>query len=601
MQYIVDAVDDDEFATRLERVGDDLASARVAYLGTRERIDELVTAGSRWPRADPDRRARPELLAPLRRARGCARRRSRRSRPGALARRAATGQRTARGGDSHSQAGRRSRGGGDLVDRRAPGGRASRRCGPGRGGHGLRVLPWPASRPPTRSTLEARARELVSVEHGRIDAAGEPIAAYLPLLRVGAMVSFAASLALRFHEQEEVWVDARTGTEVGERLMSTVRGRALLPVPDGARRRLEADLTAAIPAAHRQLEERALRRESSLASHARRALDTELARANAYYASALESIARRRANAAAGSRSSARCPGRGDGCRTRPALPRDRGRASPPARAAAVPPASRAFAGVRLAGRSPPAEPGGLGSNSPGFRPPASSPTSAARPATRPSRSSRRASGSAVKRDTAPSGSAPTAGAAARSDSSRSSASTRSSTSSEPGADDESLGRRRHADVVPERRSSDEPSTRPNRSQFTGSPSATARLPSRRSSPGQVKRTGNKVRTFWDCAANGGRWPRQKTARDSPLRALYRLYGRAGPLYAIGVPPGGCVEEMAASTYPSQPGAPELTVGNVKASGEVTRTRCSGGYGGQARCRRDHAGAASAGPPPAEW
>jgi len=43
-QYIASR-DDDEFATRLERVGDDLAGARVAYLGTRERIDELVAAG----------------------------------------------------------------------------------------------------------------------------------------------------------------------------------------------------------------------------------------------------------------------------------------------------------------------------------------------------------------------------------------------------------------------------------------------------------------------------------------------------------------------------------------------------------------------------
>ena len=119
----------------------------------------------------------------------------------------------------------------------------------------------------------------------------------------------------------------------------------------------------------------------------------------------------------------------------------------------------------------------------------------------------------------------------------------------------------------------------------------------------QVKRTGNKVAfTFWDCVANGGRWPRQKTARDSPLRALYRLYGRAGPLYAIGVPPGGYVEEMAASTYPSHPGAPELTVGNVKASGEVYPVRdVLVDRGGQARCRRDHVGAASAGPPSAGW
>jgi hypothetical protein len=437
------------------------------------------------------------------------------------------------------------------------------------GDTGYGYLPWPASRPPTRSTLEARARELVSVEHGRIDAAGEPIAAYLPLLRVGAMVSYAASLALRFHEQEEVWVDARTGTAVSECLVSTVRGRALLPVPDGARRRLEADLTAAIPAAHGQLEERALRREASLASHARRALDTELARANAYYASALESIARRRANAAPDrvrlldAQADATRAERDRRCREIEDEHRPRHELRPFRLRLEHLPAFVLPAEVRR------------GTRRFGFEltwVPAAGEFAPARcpacDAPEPLVATRERLG--CQACTAPSGSAPTAGAAAPSDSSRSSASTRSSTSSEPGADDESLGRPRHADVVPERRASDEPRARPNRSQFTGSPSANARLLNRRSSPGQVKRTGNKAAfVFWDCVANGGRWPRQKTAPDSPLRALYRLYGRAGPLYAIGVPPGGYVEEMAASTYPSEPGAPELTVGNVKASGEV--------------------------------
>src|SRR5665213_1113533 len=78
------------------------------------------------------------------------------------------------------------------------------------GDTGSAYLPWPASRAPSRAILESRARAQIPIEHGRIDAAGEPIAAYLPLLRVGAMVSYAASLALRFQEQEEAWVDART-------------------------------------------------------------------------------------------------------------------------------------------------------------------------------------------------------------------------------------------------------------------------------------------------------------------------------------------------------------------------------------------------------
>jgi SNF2 family DNA or RNA helicase len=43
-QYVASR-DDDEFACRLKGVGDDLVRARLAYLGTRERIDELVAAG----------------------------------------------------------------------------------------------------------------------------------------------------------------------------------------------------------------------------------------------------------------------------------------------------------------------------------------------------------------------------------------------------------------------------------------------------------------------------------------------------------------------------------------------------------------------------
>lgn len=437
------------------------------------------------------------------------------------------------------------------------------------GDTGYGYLPWPASRPPTRSTLEARARELMSVEHGRIDAAGEPIAAYVPLLRVGAMVSYAVSLSLRFQEQEEVWVDARTGGAVCERLVGTVRDRALLPAPDGARRRLEADLSAAIPAAHRELEERALSREASLSSHARRALDSELARANAYYASALESIARRRANAAADrvrlldAQAEATRAERDRRCREiedehRPChelrpfrlhlvhLP-----------AFVLPAAVRRgtqrfrfeFTWVPAAGQFAPVGCPACGELEPLI-------------ATRARLGCRAC--------TSPSGAGPTLRATAPRDSLRSSASPRSPTSTEPRTDNQALGRVRHADVVPDRQASNKPRARPNRSQSTGSPSANARLLNRRSSPGQVKRTGNKVAlAFWDCVANGGRWPRHKTARDSPLRALYRLYGPAGPLFAIGVPAGDYVGEMAASTYPSHPGAPELTVGNIKASGEV--------------------------------
>jgi SNF2 family DNA or RNA helicase len=44
-QEYVASRDEAEFASRMEGVGDELARARVAYLGTRERIDELVAGG----------------------------------------------------------------------------------------------------------------------------------------------------------------------------------------------------------------------------------------------------------------------------------------------------------------------------------------------------------------------------------------------------------------------------------------------------------------------------------------------------------------------------------------------------------------------------
>ncbi|MGO9957541.1 MAG: hypothetical protein ACLP50_16485 [Solirubrobacteraceae bacterium] len=162
---------------------------------------------------------------------------------------------------------------------------------------GSAYLPWPSSRPPLRSALEAIARERAPVDRGLIDAAGEPIAAYLPLLRAGAMVTYAASLSDRFQEQEEVWVDARTGIEPTEAVLAATCGRPLLARPDGPRRVLEADRGQAVAAAHAQLERRAAARQAVLAAHARHGLELELARADAYYDGALASIERRRATA----------------------------------------------------------------------------------------------------------------------------------------------------------------------------------------------------------------------------------------------------------------------------------------------------------------
>jgi hypothetical protein len=166
-----------------------------------------------------------------------------------------------------------------------------------RGDAGSAFLPWPRSRPPTRAELLARAREL-GVTHGRIDSEGEPIAAYMPLLRLGAMVSYEASLRLRFQEQEQVLLDARACLEAWPRLHALALGGRLLSRPDGHGRVLEADLRSATAAAHALIEARAHAREHALAAQAHRELTIERARAEHYYERALASIDRRRANAA---------------------------------------------------------------------------------------------------------------------------------------------------------------------------------------------------------------------------------------------------------------------------------------------------------------
>ena len=421
----------------------------------------------------------------------------------------------------------------------------------GEGDTGSAYLPWPASRAPSRAILESRAREQIPIEHGRIDAAGEPIAAYLPLLRVGAMVSYAASLALRFQEQEEAWVDARTGLAPTERLLAGTRDRACRELPDGHGRVLATDLSLAIPAAHEQLERRTAAREASLVVHARRALHSELARADAYYEATLESIARRRASAPAdraclldaqaeATRAERARRGREIEDEYRPrhdirpfrlhlvhvpafVLPVDVRRGSQTFRFELT---WVAAAGEYVAVRCPDCG--------------APEPLVATRErlgcrACTAATSERRPAGPVAIVDRAP-------------------------------------------DPPPARAPVKEPARRDRprpRTTVAARPPGTAlgdRSSASRSARDDTERMGNKLAfAFWQCVASADRWPRQKAARDSPLRAIYRLYGNSGPQCAIGVPSRHHVEELTASTYPTEPGAPELTLGSVSAHGESYR------------------------------
>lgn len=155
-------------------------------------------------------------------------------------------------------------------------------------------LEWPRMAP-DRELLLALARDQIGVEHGRIDAGGEPVPRYAPVLRVGVQVTYQAND--RFQERDEVWVDARGGLAVPPHL---VRHLAAAPRLTGRPEHLslEPSLVTAIKEAHAIIERRAVARRDALVRQSEASLKDELTQAERFYDAALESNAQRRAAAA---------------------------------------------------------------------------------------------------------------------------------------------------------------------------------------------------------------------------------------------------------------------------------------------------------------
>jgi hypothetical protein len=165
------------------------------------------------------------------------------------------------------------------------------------GDAGLAWLAWPDATPPSAASLLERARERFDVDHGRIDAQGHPARVYLPVLRVGALVSYTAGAGERFQEREEVWVDGRNGMPLGQGILAAVMTAARLPAPDTSHRALTPDLTVALARAHERIAERAGARLDVLARRAQAPLREELAATDTYYQAALAALAKRREQA----------------------------------------------------------------------------------------------------------------------------------------------------------------------------------------------------------------------------------------------------------------------------------------------------------------
>ncbi|MCE7006403.1 hypothetical protein LWC34_26745 [Kibdelosporangium philippinense] len=150
--------------------------------------------------------------------------------------------------------------------------------------------------PLSTEDLLARIRELVAVDHGRIDATSAPIRAHRATVRLAALVTHTVSAEDQFTEVVECLVDIPTWIDWPEKVAAQLREAMTVDVTPG--RRLPADvITPALAAAHQVLDATATARGRILATGADAERDAELTRAREYYAAALAAIDKRRIGA----------------------------------------------------------------------------------------------------------------------------------------------------------------------------------------------------------------------------------------------------------------------------------------------------------------
>lgn len=156
-------------------------------------------------------------------------------------------------------------------------------------------LATPAAAIPDAGNLLSRVREAVPVDHGRLDMTGMPVREYVPVLRAGALVTYAVGLDERFQERAEAWIEvpgrASLPAQTSAVLAQYPRDREVtaMAVPDG--------LVAAVTAAHEQIAGTATARQEVLTSQADSARMDEVTRTRAYYDDVLAGVDRRRRTA----------------------------------------------------------------------------------------------------------------------------------------------------------------------------------------------------------------------------------------------------------------------------------------------------------------
>jgi hypothetical protein len=169
---------------------------------------------------------------------------------------------------------------------------------------GRGALAWPGDVLPAAEDLLEQARDSFPVDHGRIDLAGPPTRAYLPVLRAGAMISYLVAGDEAFQERAECWLDADTCCELPYAVRDVLDTAWFAQSAEGPGRgpdsasRLPFNLERAVDAAHTLLHARAAARLDALAEDGHQTRTAEIARTEAYYRDVLDGIERRRAGAA---------------------------------------------------------------------------------------------------------------------------------------------------------------------------------------------------------------------------------------------------------------------------------------------------------------
>jgi hypothetical protein len=161
---------------------------------------------------------------------------------------------------------------------------------------GTLTLPHSTKQASTDDLL-AKIRDQVPVDHGRIDATGSILRSHRPQLRLGALVSHTVSADQRFTEVAECLLDVPSRVawpqDAADRLLRAIGTAEVTAGPEVPASRL----APAVAAAHRELDTAAVRRGQELSVEADAERVAEIARAAEYYAAALAAIDRRRTGA----------------------------------------------------------------------------------------------------------------------------------------------------------------------------------------------------------------------------------------------------------------------------------------------------------------